>query len=258
MPTPVAAPARANIRDAIAAAAARSGVDFDYLYGQARIESALDPSAKARTSSATGLFQFTRGTWLATLDRHGAAHGMAWAADAIVADGGRHRVADAGLRDAILGLRHDVEASSQMAAAFAADNRDYLESNLGHAVEPVDLYLAHFLGPAGALRFLRAHDADPDQSAAALLPDAAAPNRAIFYGPEGPRSLRDVRDRFAAKLGDGGAPPASNRSVTTARTERAAHTTQRSLSFLPIEPMPRQLSPDFVARAYARFRESAS
>ena len=34
-----------------------------------------------------------------------------------------------------------------MAAEFAADNKDYLEGRLGKSAAPVDLYLAHFLGP---------------------------------------------------------------------------------------------------------------
>ena len=46
-------------------------------------ESSLDPSANAGTSSAAGLYQFTRGTWLQTLDRHGASHGLDWAGAAI-------------------------------------------------------------------------------------------------------------------------------------------------------------------------------
>ena len=48
----------AEVQGAIARAATRTGVDFDYLLAQARLESGLDPSAKAQTSSATGLYQF--------------------------------------------------------------------------------------------------------------------------------------------------------------------------------------------------------
>ena len=42
----------AEVQGAIARAATRTGVDFVYLLAQARLESGLDPSAKARTSSA--------------------------------------------------------------------------------------------------------------------------------------------------------------------------------------------------------------
>ena len=46
------------------AAGDRSGVDFDYLLQTAMRESSLNPTAKAQTSSATGLFQFLESTWL--------------------------------------------------------------------------------------------------------------------------------------------------------------------------------------------------
>ena len=65
---PASAP---HTRHAIADAARRTGVDFDYLMAQAQIESGMNPRAEARTSSASGLYQFIDQTWLATMDRHG-------------------------------------------------------------------------------------------------------------------------------------------------------------------------------------------
>ena len=41
-----------EVKAAISRAASRTGVDFNYLVAQARIESGLNPQAKARTSSA--------------------------------------------------------------------------------------------------------------------------------------------------------------------------------------------------------------
>ncbi len=201
------ASAKAQSTAAIARAARATGVDFSYLYNQARIESSLNPAAKARTSSATGLYQFINQTWLAVVDRHGAAHGLGWAANAISrGPDGRYQVADPQLRQQIMELRKNPDAAALMAAEFASDNRRYVESRIGRRAEPVDLYLAHFLGPAGAAKFLGAHAVRPDQSAASLFPQAAAANRGIFYAKDGtPRSLEDVRSRFAAKLeGDSG------------------------------------------------------
>jgi len=54
-PIGVLAAGGGQVRSAIAKAAQRTGVDFDYLLAQARIESSLNPNAKARTSSAAGL-----------------------------------------------------------------------------------------------------------------------------------------------------------------------------------------------------------
>jgi hypothetical protein len=146
---PPTVPQRVSL--AIGNASKRTGVPFDYLMAQARVESSLDPEAQANSSSAAGLFQFTKQTWLATLSQHGANHGLQWAADAIRkgADG-QYRVVDPQMREQILGLRFDPDVSSTMAAEFADDNADMLRNRFGEEPEPVDLYLAHFLGAQGA------------------------------------------------------------------------------------------------------------
>jgi hypothetical protein len=202
---------RERVGAAIQLASARTGVDFNYLLGQARIESGLNPNARARTSSATGLFQFIDQTWLGTVRQHGAEHGLGWAADAIRrAPNGRYYVPDAATRQAILDLRRQPEAASAMAAEFASDNGRYLQSRLGRPAEPVDLYLAHFLGAGGAARFLRAHDSNPNSPAAAALPAAARANRAVFYNRDGSaRSFAQIRERFASRIGGGAPAPAS-------------------------------------------------
>jgi len=199
---------RGRINSAIQLAASQTGVDFSYLVNQARMESGFNPNARARTSSATGLFQFIDQTWLGTVKRHGAEHGMGWAADAIrQGHNGHFYVSDPEMRRAILDMRRQPEAASAMAGEYASDNKDYIEQRLGRAAEPVDLYLAHFLGAAGATRFLRAHDANPDASAAALLPAAARANRAVFYARNGsPRSFAEIRQHFAERIGGGAMP----------------------------------------------------
>jgi hypothetical protein len=191
-----------TVRQAIYNAASAMDVDFAYLFNQARVESSLNPDAKARTSSATGLYQFIEQSWLGVVARHGDEHGLGWAASVITrGSDGRYRVADAAMRSAILNLRRDPDASAAMAAEFASDNRDYLETRLGHQVESVDLYLAHFLGAGGATKFLRRLEADPDAAAADVFPTAARSNRGVFYNRDGTaRSLADVRERFAAKF----------------------------------------------------------
>jgi hypothetical protein len=192
---------------AIYKAASATGVDFDYLFNQARVESSLNPEAKAQTSSATGLYQFIEQSWLGVVAKHGDEHGLGWAASAITrASDGRYRVADPAMRSAILNLRRDPDASAAMAAEFASDNRDYLETRLGHEVESVDLYLAHFLGAGGASKFLRGYESNPHAAAADLFPIAARSNRGVFFNRDGSaRSLTEVRDRFAAKFK--GEPP---------------------------------------------------
>lgn len=251
--------------DAMQTASARTGIDFDYLVDVARVESRFNPTAKAPTSSARGLYQFTKQTWLATLRRHGADHGLAWAADAIGRDAsGRLSVTDPTLREQILGLRDDPGTAATMAGALTADNRDYLESRIGRAAEPVDLYLAHFLGSAGATTFLSALEADPGQPAAPMMPEAAAANRSIFYTPDGSmRSLAEIRDLFRAKLEEGG-KDMNFKSMTMPMSSWHAATSSSSglaggsgggrppLPMMEIQPMPKKLSMSFAADAYRR------
>lgn len=236
---------------AIKSASHRTGVDFGYMLDQARIESGFRPDARAATSSAAGLYQFTSQTWLATLKRHGAAHGHSWAAEAIgTGSGETFRIADPALRETILGLRTDPQLAALMAGELAADNHAQLADALGRQPEPVDMYLAHFLGAAGATDFLKVWAADPGQAAASLFPKAAAANRSIFYDAGGaPRSLDAIRRSFAAKLeNSGGAMP-----VGMARQSMAAAILPAApLELRQIEPMPQKLSLDFARDAYRR------
>ena len=203
-----------QVQVAIAGAARATGVDFSYLLGEARLESSLNPNARAGTSSAAGLYQFTGGTWLATLERHGAEHGLGWASGAI--SGGRVR--DPAMRQQIMALRYDPQASALMAGELANDNTAHLTAVLGRAPDPAELYLAHFLGAAGAGKFLTALAADPSQSAAGLFPQAAAANRGVFFDASGaPRSLGGVmellRDKMDLAMGGELSPSASGEGL---------------------------------------------
>ena len=200
------APGQNQVQAAIAGASRATGVDFDYLLAQARIESNLNPQARAPNSSATGLYQFIGSTWLDTLDKHGAEHGLGWASDAIQRSGGRAYVADPALRAHIMNLRYDPAVSSVMAAELAGDNSAELQAVLGRSPDSSELYLAHFLGSEGAGRFLTALEADPAQSAASLFPKPAASNRAIFFNRDGTdRSLGEVMGVLRDKMARAGA-----------------------------------------------------
>jgi len=211
-----------RVQSAIALASSKTGVDFDYLLGQAKIESGLNANARAGTSSASGLYQFVEQSWLAVVKKHGAEHGMAWAADSIgQSAGGRYTVTDGATRTAILNLRNDPNAASMMAAEHASDNKDVLEGTLGRAANGTDLYMAHFLGIGGAKKFLSAMQNNPDGNAASLFPHAANANRSIFYAGNGrPRSLSAIYQRFADKLG------AASDSVTETRNANLSFAAQ--------------------------------
>lgn len=193
-----------GVMRSLAEASRRSGVDFRFLVAQADMESGLDTTARATTSSAAGLFQFIEQTWLGLMRDHGARLGLGELARAIETDHtGRLRVADARTRQQLLDLRHDGRIAADLGAEYARGNAERLEGVLGRRAQPVEIYLAHFLGPGGAAQFLKARAENGARSAASLLPAAAEANRAVFYERNGAaRSLDQVFARFETKLAE--------------------------------------------------------
>jgi hypothetical protein len=172
--------------DAIRQGAERTGAGFDYLLATAKRESALDPGAQARTSSASGLFQFIEQTWLGLIKSDGNKVGLANYANAVsTRSDGTHTVSDPGLKRAILELRQDPEVASFMAGTLTQKNREALSAALGREPTGADLYVAHFLGARGAADLIQAAQRTPSRSAADDFPDAAAANRTIFFDREG-------------------------------------------------------------------------
>ena len=76
-------PSRARIAGAIKQAASTTGTSFEYLLATAKMESNFNPTARASTSSARGLFQFIDQTWLGTVKEAGSQLGYGKYADAI-------------------------------------------------------------------------------------------------------------------------------------------------------------------------------
>jgi len=190
----------ALVTSALKSAGQSTGVSFDFLLKMAQRESSLNPAAKAKTSSAAGLFQFIEQTWLGALKSHGAKHGLGdFAADITRAAGGKYSVADAGRREEILNLRFEPKAAAALAGELANDNKRALETKLGRGVSNAELYTAHFLGAGGAARLLTAGD---DAKAAALLPRAAAANRHVFYDGARARSVGEVMASIAKSMGE--------------------------------------------------------
>ncbi len=202
-----------RVLSAVQEASRRTGVDFRYMMAKAAQESAFRADARAGTTSASGLYQFIDSTWLNMIKEHGREHGLGRYADQIVERvDGSMSVPNRAAREEILGLRFDPRINALMAGEFAQDNRAHLEARVGGDIGPTELYLAHFLGAAGATTFLKAQQENPLQSAAGLFPAAARANRAVFYNRATgqPRTLDEVygwADRRMAQgmaLVDGG------------------------------------------------------
>ncbi|UUV43678.1 tape measure protein [Rhodobacter phage RcKeef] len=106
------------------------------------VESGGDPTARNENSTATGLGQFIESTWLEMFRRYFPDRAATMS------------------EAAILALREDAAMSRQMVELYAQQNARVLEG-AGLAVNEASLYLAHFLGPDGAVKVLSASATTP-------------------------------------------------------------------------------------------------
>src|SRR5688572_6814594 len=144
-------PPPSGVAGAIQRAAQATGASFEYLLATAKVESNFNPGLKAKTSSATGLFQFIEQTWLGMMKNAGQALGFGNYADAITRNSsGRYQVNDPNLRNEILALRKDPAANAAMAGAFTQRNAAALKQRIGRNPTDGELYMAHFFGTGGA------------------------------------------------------------------------------------------------------------
>ncbi len=146
----------------------------NYLDAVADIESSGNPFARASTSSAAGLFQFTRGTWDSMVERYGQATGIG--------------------RDDL----YDPEAQRTMATFLTMENAASLYRKTGVFPKDRDLYLAHFLGPSRAAQMIKMQGSN--LLAASAFPDAAKSNRSLFYKDGVPVTVEELYDSLGAKV----------------------------------------------------------
>lgn len=162
-----------DIKQTIAMLSKKAGADPNIMQTFAATESGFNPNAKANTSSASGLFQFTKATWQEQMSKNGRKYGINPNTPPT-----------------------DVTASSLLASEYVKSNMRLLQG-----VKPnpnmTDVYLAHFLGPGGARKFL---SADPNDLGARVLPDAAKANRSIFYNGNQPRTVGEIYSLISNKL----------------------------------------------------------
>ncbi len=182
-----------SISNAIKKASRATGTDFSYLLKTAARESAFKQGAKAKTSSAAGLFQFIESTWLKTVKEVGDKFGLdKYTPHIFTTRSGRHYVPNNKLRQEILQLRHNPEVSAMMAGAFTQQNSEFIASKIGRDPSPGELYIAHFLGPNGASDLISLADSKPNARADRYFRKAARANRPIFYSRGRPRTVKQV------------------------------------------------------------------
>ncbi|HVB88721.1 MAG TPA: transglycosylase SLT domain-containing protein [Beijerinckiaceae bacterium] len=168
-------------------------------------ESSFSTAVAARTSSAVGLFQFVDSTWLKVVREFGARFGLAKEASLIVGPHDRPTVVDPAERARILDLRRNAYLSAVLAAEMLKRDGNRIAQRIGRGLTSGETYLAHFLGPNDAERFMEKVVGQPHFRAAVLLPKPARANFSLFYARDGRHdkqlSVAAVHHEFETMMG---------------------------------------------------------
>ena len=169
--------------DKIRAAAQARGIDPELALSIARAESSLDPRAKARTSSASGLFQVTKDTWKEY--------------------GGKP------------GKQMDPDENIRVGLDIIAKNTNLLKTALNRDPRPAEVYAAHYFGPTGARSFLTA---DPATPIAKVLGEKAVKANPNLQG----KTAGQVLAQLEGEVGGAPATAAVSRETSPAPTRTPA------------------------------------
>ncbi len=180
-------------------------------------ESGGNATAKNPNSSATGLTQFTSGTWDQMMRQHPEL--------GLTPDG-----------------RTDPEQAKRAALAYARDNAAELGKS-GHEATPGNLYLGHFLGGGGATRFLNGLRNNPNAPAASYAdPSAVAANRSVFFNRDGtPKSAQDFYNERTSRFGGGAPVQTADAGAAAQRQPTATDAPSPGLPRLAGQPAPAEL-----------------
>jgi murein DD-endopeptidase MepM/ murein hydrolase activator NlpD len=161
-----------------------------------RVESGGNARAKNPLSSATGLGQFIKSTWLRMMQTY------------------RPDLFRSMSTEELLALRFDPTISREMVANLARENEARLRSR-GHAITAGRLYLAHFLGPEGANIVL---SAPADASLAVVLGAQVISANPFLTGKDASYVVTWAEKKMSGKA----APVPSGPSVTTKTVVRTS------------------------------------
>lgn len=142
------------------------------------VESGGNPNARNPNSTAAGLGQFINSTWLATVRAH------------------RPDIAAGKSAAEIIALKTNGPLAKEMTAALTRDNAEYL-TNRGVQITPGNLYLAHFLGSAGAVQVLKA---DPNAPIGSIVGQDVVRANSFLAG----KTVADTRAWSDKKMGGAG------------------------------------------------------
>lgn len=147
------------VSDEIAEASYRTGVRVELLTAMAAIESTFNFEAKAKGSSARGMFQFTKRTWRTTVQQYGGKYGIDMSSDI-----------------------HDPLVNAIMGAEYIKENIRVMAPRLGRTPTYSEVYMAHLLSPLKAVKMIKSAS---DDKARKVTPGAAKYNYNLFYSVSG-------------------------------------------------------------------------
>lgn len=152
------------------------------------VESGGRANARSKTSSASGLGQFTDSTWLSLY---------------------KQKLGAGGLTDAqILAKKTDPELSRRM-TNFLVDANKAVLGDKGLPATDANVYTLHFLGPEHGVDLIRAPSDKPVES---FLPrEFITANKSVLAG----KTAGQVREWAARKMGGNAAPPGPGQSSAT-------------------------------------------
>jgi len=211
-----------NSRDTLMAAANMVGIDPALAASVAGVESAYRPNARPWSkkenrylSSAASYYQVINSTWDYLMGKYAAKYGIAPET-----------------------RQTDPRANALLGLEYIRENMENIKGAVGsRGITDTDVYLAHFLGPGGAKRFLSANPGDPAVNHVGA--DQARANPSIFWDSSGrPRTVADVYRDFDKKL-------------TKWRMPDAAQVASALKGGQPAQPNPDQTASTEVAAANA-------
>ncbi|MNO11264.1 Transglycosylase SLT domain protein [compost metagenome] len=155
-------------------AASIAGVESNFKPNAIPYKNPRNPSAGV-LSSAASFYQVIKGTWKSLMGKYASKYGINPNT-----------------------TQHDPRANALLGLEYIKENIDVIKKVKSNVTD-TDVYLAHFLGPYGAKRFLKAPPGDPAINH--VGPEQAAANPSIFYDSnKRPRTVAAVYNDFDGKL----------------------------------------------------------
>ena len=150
-----------SYKDLITSASSVTGAPVQVMAAKAAVESGFRGSVSSGSSSASGLYQFTSGTWKDMMAKYSVKYGIPANATAI-----------------------DPKANAIMAGLYYKENEKSL-SGVTKSFGPVEAYAGHLLGTAGARKFLTGVNTTPDALCSTVVGGDAISGNAPYFTKDG-------------------------------------------------------------------------